>query len=125
MNYLARSRISVFKTLVSAYKIRIRPNENNQIKASQLSPKNTIDSVDYKIDTETDQLKALECLRCCSCFGDCFRMDRKIVKSSLHVLEKMRSEQEEEDDKEQLKTQIRNIEQSLSEIMEKLNTLSQ
>lgn len=125
MNYLARSRISVFKALVSAYKIRIRPNENNQIKAAQRLSKNDIDAVDYKAGMGSSQLKALECIGCCACFGDCFRMDRKIVKSSLHVLDKLRDEREEEDDKELLKTRIEKIEQSLDQILDKLNRLTQ
>lgn len=124
MNYLARSRISVFKTLVSAYKIRVRPNENNQIKAAQRSTNKEIDAVDdLKAGMGSSQLKALECIGCCSCFGDCFRMDRKIVKSSLHVLDKVRDEREEEDDRELLKTRIQNIEQRLDQIIDTLGQL--
>lgn len=124
MNYLARSRISVFKALVSAYKIRVLPNDNNQIKAAQRKPQNTVDTIDHMMDNATSHLKALQCIGCCGCVGDCFRMDRKIVKSSLYVLDKCRAEQDDEKDRQQLETRMRHIEHSLQQIVQRLDGLA-
>lgn len=125
MNLFARARISVFKTLITSYKIRVRPNENNQIKAQVMRTKNVDDSdsaiKDIRLtDTVGSYSKTLDC--CYSCFGDCFRMDKKIVKLSFGVLEKVRCEQDEEDEREQLRNKLNNIEIALDNITQKLNS---
>lgn len=119
LNVFTRARISIFKTLISGYKVRIRPNDNNQIKAQLRNAKN-VDARDAKIDAR-NQLKVLECCGCHSCLGNCLRMDKKIVKLSFQILEKIRAEQDEENDKEELKIRIQSIESSLEKIMSKLN----
>lgn len=114
MKYFARATISVFKRLKPTFHIQVKPNANNQI----LVP---IDSSNQKEKNAMESEK--QPIQCFACFGNCTRMDKKIMKLAFAVLEKIRMEKYEEDDKDLLKERICNIEVSLENIANKLNTL--
>lgn len=98
MKYIARENNSVFNELKPIYQVAVKPNCNNQISVPNDS-------------------KAVTCLNRCS------RMDRKIVKLAFSLFERVKMEQYEEYEKDLLKDRINQIEHSLENITNKLNTL--
>lgn len=117
MNYFARARISVFKDMKPNFQVKVKPNVNNQI----------LLSVDLDYEKKTDAIdfdyKPVGCTKCCSCFGHCSRMDKKIVKLALCVLERIKVEKYEEIEKDLMNKRIHNIEESLEKITKKLDEL--
>lgn len=115
MQYFAQ--ISVFKDLKPTFQATVKPNANNQI----LFP------MDFESEKKTDTIdiyeKPVECTNFFSCFGKCARMDKKILKLALLVLEKIKLEKYEDVEKDLLKDRISKIEASLENITNKLNTL--
>lgn len=117
MKYFARTRISVFKELKPTFQIKVKPNANNQILIPvDLEQKQKSDAID--IDE-----KPVECHDFLSSFGRCSRMDNKIVKLALFVLEKIKHEKYEEIEKDIMNERISKIEASLENITNKLTTL--
>lgn len=116
MRYFARSRISVFKTFIPTYKIRVKPNDNNQILVETFAS-------DSKKDMIENDFAPVECISGCPCAGRCSRMEKKIIKLASNVLEKIKREKYEEAEKEHYKNRIVNIEASLHDITQKLNIL--
>lgn len=90
--YFSRSSISVAKQLTAGFKLTIKPNENNQIVFGRHIG-----------------------INCICCFGSnpCYQMDGRIVKLALSVLEKTKLKKYEENEKEQIKTLIKNVEKLL------------
>lgn len=115
MRYFARATISVFKDLMPVFQVRVKPNANNQIYVAANDEK--------KIDAINSDMQSIQCANCFSCFGKCSRMDKKIVKLAFHVLEKVKMEMYEKNEKDVLKVRIGKIEHSLDIITNKLNTL--
>lgn len=121
MNYFARTTISVFKGLEPEFEVHVKPNSNNEISVPVPI------KVDYEKKTnaiETDP-QPVQCGSCflLSCFGNCSRMDKKIVKLAFGVLEKVKMEKYEEAEKDLLNDRIGKIEEALETITIKLNTL--
>lgn len=112
MRYFAREKNSVFQELKPVYQVKVLPNANNQILIS-----NQLDA-----EKETDA-KPMQCYDCFSCFGQCSRMDGRIVKLAYGVLEKVKMEQYEEDENNLLKERIGRIETTLENIANKLNSI--
>lgn len=112
MRYFARDKNSVFLELKPVFRVKVLPNANNQI----LIP-NQSDT-----EKETDA-KAIQCYDCFSCYGQCSRMDSKIVKFAFGLLEKVKMEQYEEEENNLLKERIGRIEVSLENIANKLNSI--
>lgn len=91
--YFSRSSISVANQLKADKKLTVKPNVNNQIVFTQDS--------------------AINCFRC-SGIDPCCRMDGRIVKLAMGVLEKTKLEKYEENEKEQIQTLIKNVEKLLA-----------
>lgn len=92
--YFSRSSISVANQLkAEKLQLTVKPNLNNQIVFARG--------------------KALNCLGC-SGIDPCCRMDGRIVKLTKSVLEKTKLEKYEENEKEQIKTLIKNVEKLLA-----------
>lgn len=117
MKYFARDTISVFKGLKPVFQIRVKPNVKNEISVPQ-----EVD-IDKKTYTIENEIPSIQCANCFSCFGKCSRMDKKIVKLSFAVLEKVKLERFEESEKDLLNDRISKIEISLQNITNKLITL--
>ncbi|XP_055300695.1 transient receptor potential cation channel protein painless-like [Sitodiplosis mosellana] len=117
MKYFARATISVFKELKPVFQVRVKPNDNNQISLPV--------PIDYekKTDAIENEMQPIQCHNCFSCFGKCSRMDKKIVKLAMVVLDKVKMEKFEEIEKDLLNDRIGKIEVSLENITNKLITL--
>lgn len=112
MRYLAREKNSVFLELAPVFRVKILPNANNQI------------LIPNQVDAEKDiDAKTIKCYDCFSCFGQCSRMDSKIVKSAFGLLDKVRMEQYEEEENNMLKERIARIEVNLENIANQLNNV--
>lgn len=93
--YFSRSSISVANQLKADQKLTVKPNLNNQIVFAQD--------------------KGLSCIGCSGIDASvCCRMDGRIVKLASSVLEKTKLEQYEENEREQIKTLIKNVEKLLA-----------
>lgn len=112
MRYFAREKNSVFQELKPVFRVKVLPNANNQI----LIPNQ------FDAEKESDD-KTIKCYDCFSCFGQCSRMDSKIVKFAFGLLEKVKMEQYEEEENNLLKERISRIEVNLENIANKLNSV--
>lgn len=112
MRYFAREKNSVFEELKPVFRIKVLPNANNQI----LIPNQ------FDVEKDTDA-KSIKCYDCFSCFGQCSRMDSKIVKFAFGLLEKVKMEHFEEEENNLLKERIARIEVNLENIANQLNSI--
>lgn len=117
MKYFARATISIFKELKPSFQIHVKPNANCEISV----PVNL--EYEKKTDAIETDLQPIKCNNCFSFVGNCSRMDKKIMKRACAVLEKIRMEKYEENEKDLLKDRIGKIEVSLENITNKLNSL--
>lgn len=114
MRSFAYSRTSVFQALISTNKIRVRPNDHNQILIE------TLENDEKKDISESTQIN---CFSGCPCVGRCARMEHKIIKLAFGVLEKIKRNQIEVAEKEHFKKRIENIENTLNNISNKISVL--
>lgn len=97
------------------YRVSILPNRNNQIHIHIPVEKNANGVEDLRAMENNDSL--LACVAPCSFpGGSCSKMEPKIVKYSLQLLEKKRCDDAEESEKEELVNQLRRIEARLMEL---------
>lgn len=117
----ARSKINVFKMFIPAYRIHVKPNDNNLIfiETAETASENGL----LKKENSDHDLASVGCMNGCLCAGHCSRMEKKIIKLASAVLEKVRNEKEEAAEREQYKNKIENIEASLHDLTEKLKIL--
>lgn len=72
----------------------------------------------------SDNLRPLRCIHFLTCSDPCARMDSKIVKLAIQVLEKNALDEKDENEREQLNNRMAKIETSLQTILDKLNELT-
>lgn len=112
MRYFAREKNSVFQELKPVFRVKVLPNATNQI------------LIPNQYDAEKEpEAKSIKCHDCFSCFGQCSRMDGKIMKLAFGLLEKVKMEQYEEHESNLLKERIGRIEVTLENIANKLNSI--
>ncbi|XP_037046803.1 transient receptor potential cation channel protein painless-like [Bradysia coprophila] len=92
--YFSRSSISVANQLKADKILTVKPNLNNQIVFAQDN--------------------GINCIRCCHGIDPCCRMDGRIVKLASSVLEKIKMEKYEQNERDQIKTLIKNVEKLLA-----------
>lgn len=111
-----RSRISIFKEFIPLYRVSILPNRNNQIHIHIPKEKSVSGGDDLRSMENNAEL--LTCILPCSfpC-GSCTRMEPKIVKYSLQLLEKKRCDLVEDNEKEQLLKRLIRMEAMLTELI--------
>lgn len=107
-----------FDELKSIYHIRVKPNDYNQILIPDL---NTNDEAASDI---SDNLRPLRCIHFFTCSDPCARMDSKIVKHALNVLEKNAQNEKDEDERDLLNQRMAKIETTLQTMLDKLNELT-
>lgn len=108
---------NAFDDLKSISHIRVKPNDNNQILIPEWN-------VNDEVSETGDNLRPLKCMHIFSCSDPCARMDSKIVKFAIQVVEKNAQEEAEENVKEQMDKRITKIEHTLDVIVNKLNELT-
>lgn len=106
-----------FDELKSIYHIRIKPNDYNLILIPDLNTHEDVSDI-------SDNLRPVRCLHFLTCNDPCARMDPKIVKLAIKVLEKNANEEKDENEREQLNKRMTKIETTLQSIVEKLNELT-
>lgn len=116
MKLFMRSRISIFKKFIPLYRVSILPNRNNQIHIHIPTDKNASAGDDLRSMENNDEL--LTCGSPCSfAGGSCSKMEPKIVKYSLQLLDKKRCDQVEEREKEDLLNRLKRMEAMLNELI--------
>lgn len=112
-----RSRISVFKKFIPMYRVSILPNRSNEIQIHFPADKN-INGVDRDLRSIENNEEVLTCASPCSFpGGSCTKMEPKIVKYSLQLLDKKRCDQAEESGKEELLNRLSRMEAMLTELL--------
>lgn len=104
-------RFELFDESKSIHRIRIKPNANNQILIPDSGSNDDVNQTD-------DNLTPLLCIHHLSCSNRCTRMEPKIVKLALQVLDKRTNEQHDEHEKEQFNKRITKMEATLERIAE-------
>lgn len=111
------SRSDASADVKSIQHIRVKPNDNNQILIPDL---NTSEGEsDFG-----DNLRPLRCINVFSCSDACARMDSKIVKLALQVLDKNGIQEHDNNERDALNKRIIKIEDTLKIIINKLDDLS-
>lgn len=103
--------------LKAIYHIRVKPNDYNQILIPDLNTQEDASDI-------SDNLRPLRCIHFFTCSDPCARMDSKIVKHALQVLEKNASDEKDEYEREQLHKRMTKIETTLETILDRLNDLT-
>lgn len=111
-----RSRISIFKKFIPLYRVSILPNRNNQIHIHIPVDKNARRGDDLQSIENNDELMTCGS-PCLFPGGSCSKMEPKIVKYSLQLLDKKRCDQAEEREKEDLLNRLRKMETMLNELV--------
>lgn len=109
--------VNAFEESKSVYRIRVKPNDYNQILLPDL---NTHD--DESVDGESST--PLRCIHIISCSDPCARMDSKIMKHAFQVLERNAIEEHDDDEREKLNKRMIEMENTLKIIVHKLDDLS-
>lgn len=108
--------VNALEETKSIYHIRVKPNDYNQI----LIPSNpNEEESDFG-----DNLRPLRCIHFFSCSDPCARMDSKIVKHALQVVDKNAIQKNDDNEYELLNNRITKMEKTLTTILDKLNDLS-
>lgn len=104
------------------YHIRIQPYYNNRVSIFDLCCDEELsDSDDY--ENPKIQLKPARCVHTFLCSGRCAQMNPKVVENAILLLKKKENKGLKVDEKELLNRRILNIENSLEDIVNKLNIL--
>lgn len=111
-----RSRTSIFKKFIPLYRISILPNRSNEIHIHTPADKNVSNGGDLRSMENNEGL--LNCLMPYSFLSSsCSKMEPKIVKYSLQLLDKKRCDEAEEFEKEELLNRMNRIESMLTELL--------
>lgn len=108
--------IDTFEESKSIYRIRVKPNDNNQILFPDLSNHREINDTD-------DNLRPLLCIHHLTCSNRFTRMDSKIVKLAFQVLEKNAKEQHDAEEREKFNKRLMRMESTLDTIADRLKEI--
>lgn len=109
--------VNAFEESKSLYRIRVKPNDYNQILIPDLNNHD-----DESVDGESST--PLRCIHFISCTDPCARMDTKIMKHAFRVLERNAIGEHVDDEREKLNTRMTEMENTLKIIVNKLDDLS-
>lgn len=123
------NKISLFVGYLEMNKMSVLPNVKNQIKR-RIHIENTSAYNGKRYDLELGGQENLfgtekpwwKVLDCCD---STIQMDRSIVKEAMKVISQKKTSKIEEEKRNELSERIRNIENSISNIFQKINSISQ